>query len=59
MEEESQNSDKQIISATASKIIKISNEFPSINPDRIEFKGRLTINIAIIGKKKMRKKCFN
>jgi len=52
MEEESQNSDKQIISATASKIIKINNEFPSINPDRIQFKGRLTINIAIIGKKK-------
>jgi GTPase SAR1 family protein len=52
MEEESQKSDKQIISATASKKIKINNDFPSINPDRIEFKGRLTINIVIIGKKK-------
>lgn len=61
-EEEDPPSEKQVISAAPSKRIKISNEFPSIYPDKIEFDGKLTINITIIGKKKCGKsaliKCY-
>lgn len=61
-EEEDPSSEKQVISAAPSKRIKISNEFPSIYPDKIEFDGKLTINITIIGKKKCGKsaliKCY-
>lgn len=50
--EEELYSDKNIISATQTKKINIKSDFPPINSEGIEFSGRLTLNITIIGKKK-------
>ena len=50
--EDEQYSEKHTISATQSKKFNIKSEIPPISSDRIQFIGKLTINISVIGKKK-------
>lgn len=46
------NSSKFVMSAVPAKKIKINSDFSLPNIDGIEFSGKLSINISIIGKKK-------
>ena len=50
--EEDDQSEPKFYSASPSKKININNELPLMNIENIEFTGRLTIHITIIGKKK-------
>ena len=50
--EEDDQSEPKFNSASPSKKININNELPLMNIENIEFTGRLTIHITIIGKKK-------
>ena len=52
MEEDVQIIQHRNISVAPTQKIKIDNDLPVINADKIEFQGRLTIHITIIGKKK-------
>ena len=52
MEDDEQLMEHRNISVVPTLKLKIDNDLPLINADKIEFTGRLTIHIAIIGKKK-------
>ena len=53
--EDEQYSEKHTISATQSKLFNIKSEIPPISSDRIQFIGKLTINISVLAKKNVEK----
>lgn len=52
MEEEGKIKERQYNSVVPNKVVNFSGDLPLANADKIEFNGRLTIHITIIGKKK-------
>ena len=55
MEEEGKIKERQYNSVVPNKVVNFSGDLPLANADKIEFNGRLTIHITIIGKKNVEK----